>query len=68
MLIMKKLIPCLCFCIALCQALPSLGSPFLEDQAKYDLYRTEATATQKAILENRESGCTWNNVIVRKEW
>jgi hypothetical protein len=65
---MKKLFSCLYLFIGLGQALPSPSSPFPEDQAKYDLYRTQATAIQKAILEKRESGCTWDNVIVRKEW
>ena len=47
------------------QAAPS---PFPIAQAKYDQYRKEAYETQKAILQRRESRCTWDNVIIRKEW
>jgi tyrosinase len=51
--------------LALIQAAPS---PFPKAKATYDLYRTQATAAQKAILDQRTSGCTSDNVIVRREW
>lgn len=51
--------------LALTQAAPS---PFPKAKETYDLYRTQAAAAQKTILGQRTSGCTLDNVIVRKEW
>lgn len=47
------------------QAVPTTA---LSAQKQYDFYRLQAYENQKAILVKRETGCRWNNVIVRKEW
>ncbi|KAF1992991.1 Di-copper centre-containing protein [Amniculicola lignicola CBS 123094] len=53
-------------------ALPLLisAAPFtiLDAQARYDQYRADSTAAQKVVLAARSTGCTLENVIVRKEW
>ena len=60
--------PFLYILLAYLTCIQALPSAFPEEQAKYDQYRIEATAAQRAILEKRDSGCNWNNVIIRREW
>jgi hypothetical protein len=52
------------------QAIPTLapGYDFSTRQDDYDEYNAIAFKNQMAILEQRQSGCTSRNVIVRKEW
>jgi hypothetical protein len=52
------------------QTIPNLapGYNFSIRQDDWDEYNTKAYANQMAVLEQRQSGCTSRNVIIRKEW
>ncbi|KAL2070879.1 hypothetical protein VTL71DRAFT_13905 [Oculimacula yallundae] len=58
--------------LPLAQALPASSSQQLtaRDAAKDQLeaYTAQAASNMKAILASRTSGCTLENVVVRKEW
>ncbi|TVY64353.1 Tyrosinase-like protein orsC, partial [Lachnellula suecica] len=54
-------------CLALCIPL-TIAYNFSVGKAEYDAYRAQAYANQIAVLQQRDSGCTAENVIVRKEW
>jgi hypothetical protein len=60
---MKGLTLSFLLCLPLVQAYNfSLG------KAEYDAYRAQASANLMETLSQRTSGCTSENVIIRKEW
>lgn len=67
MAVMKRIFVLLAVILQL-QFVHAVPTTNLTAQRQYDLYRLQAYQNQKAILTKRSTGCTWDKVIVRKEW